>query len=154
MDLQTAKKEIVAKSRKDPKAMFFLNVDDEGEVSVSKQFVLNSSGFCYRNGSEIALPERSETPEPKTKGSKQTVATETANKMATKKAASKKSSAKPAAKAAADWGKKAEVSIKDMRARLKKGEVFRNLQGVLLTETILKEKARQEHVRPVYVSKA
>ncbi len=70
MDLLSAKKEIVTRSRKDVKKTFYLNVDDDGEVSVATDFDADASAAAYKNGSEIALPKETVTPEPKVKGKK------------------------------------------------------------------------------------
>lgn len=175
MDLQTAKKKIADTSNKDPKTKYYLNVDDDGEVEISKTFIKDASGLCYRNGSEIALPvEAMDIPVPKEKGkrrqtlqeigeelgvvnkksSKQTVATETATNMAkknAKKAPAKKATAK---KSSADWGKKVDISIKDMRAGIKNGFQYRDPQGIIQSEAYMATRARQDHVREgMYVAK-
>lgn len=146
MDLQTAKKEIVAKSRKSPKTKYFLNVDDEGEVNISEDFDPKASGFCYRNGSEIALPEYKIEPKNKT------IKEGAPNAIMAKK--NGKKSAPAAKKSAADWGKKVKISIADMRKAIKKGQQFRNLQGQIMSGAHLASKARQEHVREMYSAKA
>lgn len=71
MDLLSAKKEIVEQSRQDKKKTFFIDVDDEGECSISTTFTKNHSCAAYRNGSEIALPEDTIVPDLKlSKGKK------------------------------------------------------------------------------------
>lgn len=68
-------------------------------------------------------------------------------KVAAKKAAPKKVSAPKKAANKADWGKAASISIKDMRAGIKKGIVYRDPQGVIQTEKYLATRAKQDYIR-------
>lgn len=77
-------------------------------------------------------------------------------KTKVKKVAAKKATSKKAAPAgAASWGKVVSISIKDMRAGIKKGFVYRDPQGVIQSEKYMATRAKQDHVRDgMYVSKA
>jgi hypothetical protein len=75
------------------------------------------------------------------------------NKKQSKKAAKKNGAAKKAV-SKADWGKTVSISIKDMRAGIKKGFQYRDPQGVIQTENYMSTRARQDHVRDgIYVAK-
>lgn len=148
MDLLSAKKEIVTKSRQKKGQIFYLTVDQDGEVSISEKFQKGFSHAAYKGGSEIALPEESVTVESKQKSDKTAAAAnadKTMAKKATKKAPAKKAAAKTTT--SADWGKKVNISIKDMRAGIKKGLVYRDPQGVKQTEKYLATRAKQDFVR-------
>lgn len=169
MDLQSAKKQASAESRKDSKTKYFLNVDDDGEVSISKDYDKDSSTMCYKNGSEIALPEISAAPEPKqNKGTKQenskttnkTVATETANSMAKKASVSKKSAKKTSAKEKPALktvvGEKKTLTVKAIQALHKAGHrVYRqsnpNAGGILIAKRIAKYKNADKTIDVIVV---
>lgn len=89
-----------------------------------------------------------------TKAMSTQVKTKPAKKAAKKKVVAKKATAKKSV-SAADWGKKVSISIKDMRAGIKKGNVYRDPQGVIQTEKYLVTRAKQDYVREgMYVGKA
>lgn len=126
MDLITAQRQAKADSAKDKKRLFFINIDDEGESSVSNEFDAATSAYCYKGGNEVALPAAEAAPikvskrkqrlsekimeqaaaveakESKNKTTQQTVATTNADMKtaATKKAAAKKGGKVAAKKAA------------------------------------------------------
>lgn len=148
MDLQTAKKEIAEKSRKEKGKKLYLNVSNDGEVGISETFIKDSSGFCYRNGSEIALPEDSKSPEPKEKNKTKTIMEKTAVKKAVKKVAAKKATNGKVE------GRKVNISIKAMRIGLKKGFIYRDPQGIKQTEKYMATRKNQDLVREgMYESK-
>lgn len=75
-------------------------------------------------------------------------------KKAVKKVAPKKVAHKKVA-GSESWGKQVSISIKDMRAGIKKGFAYRDPQGVIQSEKYLATRAKQDHVRDgMYVSKA
>lgn len=68
-------------------------------------------------------------------------------KKVAKKAAAKKTKKAPAKKGNFEAGKVVSISIKDMRANIKKGYVYRDPQGVIQTEKYMATRAKQDHVR-------
>lgn len=160
MDLKSAMKAVVERSKKDPKKLFYLNVDAEGEFEISNTFKQPASTACYRNGSEIALPTAPLTTEEKEQTKKQTKKAgepvnsnnmkneknKPAKKAAAKKGA-KKGAAKKSTKDSSTWGKQVDISIKDMRAGIRKGFQYRDPQGVIQTEKYMATRAKQDHVR-------
>lgn len=60
MDLMSAKQSIREKTRVDKGKTLYINVDDEGECSISDSFDRSASAYAYKNGNEIALPELTE----------------------------------------------------------------------------------------------
>lgn len=162
MDLQSAKKEIIARSKKEKGKKLYLNVDDEGEVNVSEEYIPNSSGFCFRNGSEIALPADSKkTPEPKTKSNKKTVETENSNVMETKSKKSAKKVARKTAKAEkaprveadAKGAKKQTLAIKEIVKLLRAGHLVFTTSGNLMHETSQAALSNQDREREVLVKR-
>jgi hypothetical protein len=169
MDLLSAKKEAIEKSKKEKRTVYIV-VDGDGECSVHGA-PLKGSIAAYNKGSEVALPpnaaadqENSEAllkgKKAKSSGPKSDDKTKINEKMATvKKSAPKKAEKKTKTstekKSAtgfdkankATWGKKVDVSIKKMREGLKKGFIFRDPQGVKQTEEYMKGRANQDFVR-------
>lgn len=60
MDLMSCKQSIKEKSKIEKNKTFYINVDDEGEFSISNTFDRSSSAYAYKNGGEIALPNPSD----------------------------------------------------------------------------------------------
>lgn len=99
------------------------------------------------------------SPKPKKSPIKNEVKTELENESNMKnkkqgKKATKKNGAAKKVVSKADWGKAVSISIKDMRAGIKKGFQYRDPQGVIQTENYMSTRARQDHVRDgIFVAK-
>lgn len=149
MDLMSTKTLIREQSRKEKNKTLFVNIDDEGECSISDTFVKDESAYAFRNGSEIAI-ELIEEPRKKNK-KKINQTSEDANleSMATAK------STKPAKKAAKKVSKKNEgsaygpkvsgpkatMTVKAIVAALKAGKTVRKASdGYYLSVAYLKGK--------------
>jgi hypothetical protein len=152
MDLINAQALAKANSKKTKDTQYFVILnDDEFEVKDFKTVKPNDDVYSvWRNGIKIDSPEgKSEQPEKssdkvKTNNKKETVMSTTKTKPA-KKAKAKKSPAKGTRKFEA--GKIVDISIADMRAKMKKGYTYRDPQGILQPESYLKTRAKQDHVR-------
>lgn len=88
------------------------------------------------------------------KKQKPTMKTKKAVKKAAVKKAAKKTGAFVPPTPDASWGKKQGVAVKAMIVGNKKGIVYRDLRGVVITDKILKGRTNQDYVREVYVGKA
>jgi hypothetical protein len=168
MDLLSAKKEAIEKSKKEKRTIYIVVDENDGEFTVHGA-PLRGTLYAYKNGGETALPPKAaaESSEVKLKSKKQGKSSQPANvsekinkkEMATKtkkaaKKVAKKSAKKTNSKATGfdkndkkTWGKKVNVSIKAMRDGLKKGFIYRDPQGVKQTEVYMATRSNQELVR-------
>jgi hypothetical protein len=173
MDLQSAKMLAVKTSGQKREQRFYIVETRNGEFEVRPEPAKKPGGnwAVYKNGSEIQLTKEEDDelnygkrritkegkavttqPAEQKKASKhlstqQSAAAanaDTMEKKQTKKAPVKKVAA---VKAKETTAKKVDISIKDMRANLKKGFVYRDPQGVKQTEKYMATRKNQDHVR-------
>lgn len=174
MDLINAQEEAKKLSSNEKDTIFHLILEDD--EFVVKRYDTTKEGddiySTWRSGKKIETvkpdpkvkKEKAEAPvkasavkdttneEKKMKKIKKSAPKKAAKKVAPKKAA-KKVAKKAAKKSAPKVTKKFEgakivsISIKDMRANLKKGYVYRDPQGVIQTEKYMATRAKQDHVR-------
>lgn len=159
MDLKTARLQAIAASKKERKKTFYLNVDPEGEIEVSNDFDKDGSLVCYRNGSEVALPEPTNA-EPKTKTKSTTTKpgepeTIMAKKKEVKKAA-KKVAKKSTGKSNSLYGPSVtgagqELTVKKIREALKAGKTVRKANNGFYLSIKFLEKADAEKKIAVHV---
>lgn len=142
MKLSDAKHKAIEQSRKGGKV--YIDVDEKGICSISKKFNQDSSVFCYKNGSEIALDNYKKISAPETQNltvmEKKKVSKPAAKKVEAKptkgkEAAAPKKADKPTA---SKHGKVVELMAKEIVALLKKGkEVVTPGAGNPFTEAYL-----------------
>lgn len=151
MDLQSAKKDAAAKSKADKKKTYYLNVDDEGEVSIATEYDADASGMAYKGGVEIALPAPEKSTKVTETKNKKTAAADSAQTMSTKK------STKTAVKKETPKieGAKKDLSITQIIALQKKGvKCYRQKEPhyILIPER-MRDMKNKEKVLKVIVSK-
>lgn len=169
MDLMSCKTKVKEDSKKEPKRIFYINIDDEGECSVSTKSDPSSTFYAYRNGSEIPLViESKETSSSQLNKSNNNQSSEDGNldnnmevtvgkkKATAKKAVAKKSNSKSSAKKGERKQPKVEgvkktLSVKAIRAEIKAGKVVRLASGFYFSEAFLATKADQEKKHDVFV---
>jgi hypothetical protein len=164
MDLQSAKMLAVKTSGQKREQRFYIVETRNGEFEVRPEPAKKPGGnwAVYKNGSEIQLTKEEDdelnygkrriTKEGKavtTQPAEQKKASKHLSTQQSAAAANADTMAKKGAavKAKETTAKKVDISIKDMRANLKKGFVYRDPQGVKQTEKYMATRKNQDHVR-------
>lgn len=156
MNLQQAKEAAITSTKKN-KGKLYINVDEGGNCSTSKTFAIESSVFCYQNGSQIALTsnlkigDQNENLNTMEKSTGKKVTAKKAAKPAKKEAPAKKVAAKAEDRKPLPKGVK-ELTGAEIIKLLKAGkEVVTPGAGNPFTESYLK-KGDLSHVRKCVVN--
>lgn len=175
VDLVTAKKEAVTRSKADKKKVFYINVDKDTAECIIEETANETTHAAYKAGNEIAIPTasaeaadkptpiskaktgKSATPAPATKEvAGKNKNTKEVKKQAKSGVAAKKAAA-PAKKAATSTtvtkvaGKGKELTVKEILVHLRKGTRVLNYAGKSLTLGYVEKMKDPSRTMPVTV---